>query len=95
MKSLFAQPLDALETVEVNPPVTESPTAPESPGNEVSDETGQFDPRFLLWRKFCADQGISVSSLPGDLSVDLKALWEEQKESGFGARRSPPENARK
>lgn len=32
--------------------------------NEVSDETGQFDPRFNLWRKFCADQGIAVNTLP-------------------------------
>ena len=32
--------------------------------NEVSDETGQFDPRFLLWRKFCDDHGVAVNSLP-------------------------------
>ncbi len=36
--------------------------------NEVSDETGQFDPRFVLWRKFCVDQGIPIESLPGDLT---------------------------
>ena len=47
--------------------------------NEVSDETGQFDPRFLLWRKFCADQGIPVDTLPGDLSAELKEEWERVK----------------
>lgn len=53
--------------------------------NEVSDETGQFDPRFVLWRKFCADQGIGVDSLPCDLSGDLKAKWEKMKEREFGS----------
>ena len=54
--------------------------------NEISDETGQFDPRFALWRKFCADQGIAVDSLPGDLSGEIKAQWEKLKEAQFGAR---------
>lgn len=53
--------------------------------NNVSDETGQFDPRFILWRKFCADQGISVDSLPGDLSGEVKAAWEKLKEQEFGS----------
>src|SRR5690349_10134186 len=26
--------------------------------NEISDETGQHDARFLLWRRFCADNNI-------------------------------------
>jgi len=47
--------------------------------NEVSDETGQFDPRFILWRKFCADQGIPVDSLPANLSGELKEQWEKLK----------------
>jgi hypothetical protein len=47
--------------------------------NEISDETGQFDPRFVLWRKFCADQGIPVESLPGDLSGEAKEQWEKLK----------------
>ena len=53
--------------------------------NEVSDETGQFDPRFLLWRKFCADQGIPVHSLPGDLTGELKEQWEKLKARGLGS----------
>ena len=52
--------------------------------NEVSDETGQFDPRFLLWRKFCADHRIAVESLPGDLNVELKEEWERLKERELG-----------
>lgn len=48
--------------------------------NEVSDETGQFDPRFRLWRKFCADRGIPVESLPSTLSGELKQEWEKFKE---------------
>ena len=47
--------------------------------NEVSDETGQFDPRFLLWRKFCEDYGVAVNSLPSDLSGEKKDKWEKQK----------------
>ena len=53
--------------------------------NEVSDETGQFDPRFLLWRKFCADQGIPVHTLPGDLTGELKEQWEKLKARGLGS----------
>ncbi|HKP36070.1 MAG TPA: hypothetical protein VJT71_04370 [Pyrinomonadaceae bacterium] len=49
--------------------------------NEVSDETGQFDPRFTLWRKFCADHGIDVNTLPGDLSRETKEQWEKFKET--------------
>jgi hypothetical protein len=49
-------------------------------GNEVSDETGEFDPRFLLWRKFCADHGIAVNSLPSQLTGEAKEEWEKLKE---------------
>ena len=52
--------------------------------NSVSDETGQFDPRFILWRKFCADHGISVDSLPSLLSGEIKAEWEKLKAREFG-----------
>lgn len=48
--------------------------------NEVSDETGQFDPRFRLWRKFCAERGIPVESLPSTLSSEAKIEWEKFKE---------------
>jgi hypothetical protein len=51
--------------------------------NEVSDETGQFDPRFLLWRKFCDEHRIAVGSLPSQLSEDLKREWEEFKDASW------------
>ena len=47
--------------------------------NEISDETGQYDARFMLWRKFCADQGVPVETLPSDLSGEIKDLWEKLK----------------
>jgi hypothetical protein len=48
--------------------------------NAISDETGQFDARFTLWRMFCAENNISVETLPGDLSGDAKEKWEKMKE---------------
>jgi hypothetical protein len=52
--------------------------------NLVSDETGEYDPRFVLWRKFCADRAIPVESLPGDLDPEAKKLWEKPKEGEIG-----------
>lgn len=49
--------------------------------NEISDETGQYDTRFLLWRQFCAAHNIPVETLPGDLTGETKKRWEELKES--------------
>jgi hypothetical protein len=53
----------------------QKPTIP----NEISDETGQYDARFVLWRKFCADNGVPVETLPSDLSGDIKDQWEKLK----------------
>ena len=47
--------------------------------NSVSDSTGQYDLRFVLWRQFCAQQGLSVDTLPSQLNDDQKDLWEEMK----------------
>jgi hypothetical protein len=47
--------------------------------NEISDGTGQFDARFLLWRRFCADNGIPVETLPSDLTGEAKERWERLK----------------
>lgn len=49
--------------------------------NIISDETGQFDLRFVLWRHFCAQNGVSVDSLPSQLDGEQKELWEELKSS--------------
>ncbi len=48
--------------------------------NTVSDDTGGLDPRFALWRSFCAEHGVSVETLPGDLAEPLKEQWEGFKE---------------
>ena len=54
---------------------------PQKLTNEISDETGQYDTRFLLWRQFCAANNIPVETLPGDLTGETKKRWEEMKES--------------
>jgi hypothetical protein len=47
--------------------------------NSVSDTTGQYDLRFLLWRQFCAQNGIEVDTLPSQLDNEQKDRWEEMK----------------
>lgn len=49
--------------------------------NTISDETGQFDMRFVLWRHFCAQNGVSVETLPSQLDGEQKDKWEELKSS--------------
>jgi hypothetical protein len=49
--------------------------------NTISDETGQFDLRFVLWRHFCAQNNIPVETLPSQLDGDQKDKWEELKSS--------------
>jgi len=49
--------------------------------NTISDETGQFDLRFILWRHFCTQNGIPVETLPSQLKDAQKELWEELKAS--------------
>jgi len=47
--------------------------------NSVSDSTGQYDLRFVLWRQFCALHHIPVDTLPSQLNDEQKDLWEEMK----------------
>ena len=47
--------------------------------NEISEGTGQFDARFVLWRRFCADHNIPVETLPSDLTGEAKEKWEQLK----------------
>jgi hypothetical protein len=49
--------------------------------NVISDETGQFDMRFILWRHFCAQNNIPVETLPSQLNNEQRERWEELKES--------------
>ncbi len=51
----------------------------EGPSNDISPETGQFDARFILWRMFCAENGIAVETLPSELTGRTKEDWEKLK----------------
>ena len=47
--------------------------------NSVSDSTGQYDLRFVLWRQFCAQYNIPVDTLPSHLHDEQKNRWQEMK----------------
>lgn len=49
--------------------------------NIISDETGQFDLRFILWRQFCKTNNIPVETLPSQLDEEQKEKWDELKAS--------------
>ena len=49
--------------------------------NTITDETGQFDARFLLWRTFCAEHDVPVETLPSDLTGDIRDKWNALKDS--------------
>ena len=49
--------------------------------NTITDETGEFDARFLLWRSFCAEHDVPVETLPSDLTGDIRDKWNELKDS--------------
>ncbi|MCA1573563.1 MAG: hypothetical protein LC770_03310 [Acidobacteria bacterium] len=49
--------------------------------NVISDQTGQFDLRFILWRHFCEQNNIPVETLPSQLDGEQKERWEELKNS--------------
>jgi hypothetical protein len=55
--------------------------------NVISDETGQFDLRFILWRQFCNQNNLPVETLSSQLSDDMKDKWEELKASKLGGRK--------
>jgi hypothetical protein len=49
--------------------------------NLISDETGQFDLRFMLWRTFCAENDVPVETLPSDLTGDIRDKWNAMKDT--------------
>ena len=53
--------------------------------NAVTDDTGDLDPRFALWRSFCAEHGVPVETLPGDLAEPLKEAWDGFKDKEIHA----------
>lgn len=64
------------------PPQQQQVTKEDQPqvANVVSDETGQLDARFMLWRQFCVDNNVPVETLPGDLNGEVKEKWEKVKD---------------
>jgi len=48
--------------------------------NSVSDSTGQYDLRFVLWRQFCARNNVPVDTLPSQLDDEQKEKWEAMKQ---------------
>jgi len=56
--------------------------------NVISDETGEFDQRFILWRHFCKQHNVPVETLPSQLSAEQRELWEELKQSRLRPPRS-------
>jgi hypothetical protein len=48
--------------------------------NEISEETGQFDLRFILWRHFCTQNKIPVETLPSQLNDEQREKWDQLKE---------------
>ena len=53
----------------------------EAESSVISAETGRLDPRFMLWRMFCAESNIPVDTLPSDLHREQKKKWEKLKEN--------------
>ncbi len=49
------------------------------PLNTVSDETGQLDPQFMLWRSFCVENDVDVNLLTSQLSKEQREKWNEFK----------------
>ncbi len=49
--------------------------------NTITDETGQFDARFLLWRTFCAENNVPVETLPSELTGDVRDKWNALKDN--------------
>lgn len=60
---------------------------PDLVDNIISDETGAFDLRFILWRHFCEQNDIPVETLPSQLDGEQKEKWEELKSSRLRGRK--------
>jgi len=69
-------------TVADKVPAAKTPAVQEMPAvpNEISEQTGELDARFVLWRDFCGEYNIPVETLPSDLTGEAKEKWETLKE---------------
>jgi len=52
-----------------------------TPTAVISDTSGKLDPRFMLWRMFCAQHSVPLETLPSSLSKELKRKWQQLKKS--------------
>jgi CheY-like chemotaxis protein len=53
----------------------------ETQAGTITPESGRLDPRFVLWRMFCAENNIAVETLPSELSKGLKRSWQLMKKN--------------
>ena len=53
-----------------------------SSAGAISDTSGKLDPRFMLWRMFCAENKIPLETLPSSLNRELKKRWQQLKKGG-------------
>ena len=42
----------------------------------ISPDTGRLDPRFVLWRMFCAANDVPVETLPSELTAEMNRRWQ-------------------
>lgn len=47
--------------------------------NSVSDNTGEDDPQFMLWRAFCSVNSIEVNLLVSQSDDEQREKWNELK----------------
>jgi DNA-binding response OmpR family regulator len=47
----------------------------------IRPETGRLDPRFMLWRMFCAESNIAIETLPSELNREQKKRWDSLKKN--------------
>lgn len=58
----------------------EKPSEQPEISNQISEETGQFDARFMLWRLFCSENNVPVETLPSELEGETREKWEKLKD---------------
>jgi CheY-like chemotaxis protein len=63
------------------PRETKTPEPVKTPNADISDTSGNLDPRFMLWRMFCANNNIPIETLPSSLSRELKKKWQQLKKT--------------
>lgn len=77
------QPAAAAPEQQEQPATVAAPTSapPEQPQPAISQTTGELDPRFMLWRMFCAQNNVALETLPSSLSKELRRKWQQLKKT--------------